>query len=76
MPVFAMARAVGLVGLPPHGDELIGDLCFLFVVLTVVGGGVWAGWRGGRDADGDDGGGQSGGDQGRDVHQYPLLQDD
>jgi hypothetical protein len=76
MPLFAMARAVGLVGLPPQGDELVGDLCFLFVVLTVVGGGVLAGWRGGRDAGGDDSGGQSGGDQGRDVHQYPLLQDD
>ena len=76
MPLFAMARAVGLLGLPPHGDQLIGDVCFLFVVLTIVGCGVRAGWRSGRDDDCGDGGGQNGGDQGRDGHHYPLFQDD
>jgi hypothetical protein len=73
MPFVGMARAVGLIGLPPHGNELIGDLVFLVIALTIVVGAIRAGWRAGRDDDCGHGGGEGGGEE--DAHEGPLFTD-
>jgi hypothetical protein len=72
MPLVAMARGVGLIGLPPHGNELVGDLVFVALALAVICGAIRAGWRAARDDDwgrGEDGGPPS------DPHEGPLFTD-
>jgi hypothetical protein len=71
-PFVALAGPVGLIGLPPHGSELVGDLVFLVLALTVIGGAIRAGWRAGRD---DDRGGGEGGGPESDAHEGPLFTD-
>jgi hypothetical protein len=83
MPLVALARPVGLIGLPPHGKSLVGDVVLLVLVLAAVGAAVRAGWPPGRNdsgggEDGGDGGGGGGGGGGRDwsaTHEYPLFGD-
>jgi hypothetical protein len=75
LPLVGMARGVGLIGLPPHGRELVGDVILLVIVLTVVLCAVRAGWRADRDNETGHGG-WNGGGQERDAHQYPLFTDE
>jgi hypothetical protein len=75
LPLVGMARGVGLIGLPPHGRELVGDVILLLLVLTVVVCAIRAGWRADRDDERGHGDWSGGGPE-RDAHQYPLFTDD
>ena len=75
LPLVAMARGVGLIGLPPHGGQLVGDVILILVLLTVVACAVRAGWRADRDDERGHGGWSGDGPE-PDGHQYPLFTDD
>jgi hypothetical protein len=74
MPFVGMARGVGLIGLPPHGNELWGDLGFLVIALALIGGAIRAGWRGGHSDGFGHGDGPGGGPE-SDAHEGPLFRD-
>jgi hypothetical protein len=74
MPLVALARPVGLIGLPPHGKSFVGDVILLALLLAVVQGAIRRGWSSRRDDSGP-GGDDSGGSDWSATHEYPLYGD-
>lgn len=80
MPLVALAHPVGLIGLPPRGHALVGDLVLLVLGFAGVAGAVRdyvrAGRRGDSDRGEEPGGGDDGGDDGDwGAHEFPLISD-